>query len=54
MRWIPMVGLVIMALICVGVPFAGSAIAVFFVVGLVAIWFGPETRGQLLRDRSVV
>ena len=31
-----MVGLVIMALICVGVPFAGSAIAVFYVVGLVA------------------
>jgi MFS family permease len=31
-------------------PLAASVTCVFFLVGLVAIWFGPETRGMALRD----
>ena len=32
------------------IPQASSAVAWFLVVGMVAIWFGPETAGQPLRD----
>lgn len=32
------------------IPAAALSTAVFFVVGLVAIWFGPETRGVPLTD----
>ena len=31
-------------------PHVAAAISLFFVVGLVAIWFGPETRGIALED----
>jgi MFS family permease len=31
-------------------PAAAMSTAVFFVIGLVAIWFGPETRGVPLAD----
>jgi hypothetical protein len=29
---------------------AGAAMALIYVVGLVAVWFGPETKGLALRD----
>jgi len=29
---------------------AGAAIAFVYVVGMIAIWFAPETRGQPLPD----
>jgi MFS family permease len=32
------------------IPRASSAVALFLIVGLVAIWFGPETSGKPLRD----
>ena len=32
------------------IPHASSAVAMFLVVGMVAIWFGPETAGTQLRD----
>ena len=32
------------------IPLASSAVALFLVVGLVAIWFGPETSGKPLQD----
>ena len=32
------------------IPQAASAVALFLVVGMVVIWFGPETAGQPLRD----
>lgn len=31
-------------------PAAGRVVAVAYVIGLVAIWFGPETKGQRLQD----
>jgi hypothetical protein len=34
------------------VPAAGRLIACIYVVGIVAIWFGPETKGQPLQDLS--
>jgi hypothetical protein len=33
-----------------GYPFACSAISLIYLVGLVLIWFGPETRGKLLPE----
>jgi len=32
------------------VPVVGRVIAVVYLVGLTAIWFGPETKGQALKD----
>jgi hypothetical protein len=32
------------------VPASGRLIAGIFVVGLTAIWFGPETKGRPLQD----
>ena len=32
------------------IPAASSAVAMFLIVGLVAIWFGPETSGKPLQD----
>jgi hypothetical protein len=32
------------------VPAAGRLIACIYVVGIVAIWSGPETKGQPLKD----
>jgi hypothetical protein len=31
-------------------PAAAASTAIFYAVGLIAIWFGPETRGVPLRD----
>ena len=31
-------------------PAAAASTTVFYLVGLVAIWFGPETRGVPLED----
>ncbi|MBV8854639.1 MAG: MFS transporter [Sinobacteraceae bacterium] len=32
------------------VPAAGRLIAAVYLIGLIAIWFGPETKGQALQD----
>lgn len=32
------------------VPKAGMIVALIYIIGVVAIWFGPETRGQPLED----
>lgn len=32
------------------IPAAAASTAIFFLVGLVAVWFGPETRGMELKD----
>ena len=31
-------------------PMAGSVLTVFYVVGLVVVWLGPETKGKLLPE----
>jgi len=31
-------------------PTASAAISLLFIVGMIAIWFGPETRGLPLGD----
>jgi MFS family permease len=33
-----------------GIPKAGAAMALSYVIGLVAVWFAPETRGKPLPD----
>ncbi len=32
------------------IPLAGRLTAIVFVIGISAIWFGPETKGQPLED----
>jgi hypothetical protein len=32
------------------VPAAVSTVELFLILGIVVIWFGPETKGQPLRD----
>ena len=32
------------------VPMAAIAVTAFYLIGLVAVWFGPETRGLPLQD----
>jgi hypothetical protein len=33
-----------------GIPKAGAYMALSYVVGLIAVWFAPETRGKPLPD----
>jgi hypothetical protein len=32
------------------VPAAGRLVACIYIIGVIAIWFGPETKGQPLKD----